>query len=55
MALFQKTESSGIIFNAGSTDWCSSKGWNGPDGLLIRKITSNCIEKLLNDEDVFSD
>jgi hypothetical protein len=51
--LFQKTTNSGIIINAGSTNWCSDKGMGATDG-LIKKITSNMIDKLRYGQPVFS-
>ncbi|MDQ3190537.1 MAG: hypothetical protein M3Q58_03000 [Bacteroidota bacterium] len=50
----QKTKKSGIIINTSSSDWCSSKGIGGKDSLNIRKITSNMINLLLNEQNVFS-
>ena len=44
---FQKSESSGIIINAGTTDWCSDKGVGGLHGELLGEITLNMINYLL--------
>jgi len=46
--IFQKSDSSGIILNFASTDWCSAYGIGGKDSLKIRQITSNALEKLQN-------
>ena len=50
----QKKQSSGIIINTATTDWCSSFGMGGNDGKTLRIITQNMIEKLLNKQDIFS-
>jgi hypothetical protein len=52
--VMQKTKSSGIIINAASYDWCSANGMGGVDGVKIKTITSNAINKLLKGETVFS-
>jgi hypothetical protein len=52
--VIQPTITSGIIVNVGSTDWCSSAGMGGPSGSDIKKITTNALLKLLNEEEVFS-
>ena len=44
---FQKSESSGIIINTGTTDWCSDKGVGGLHGELLGEITFNMINYLL--------
>lgn len=49
--VFKKTRSSGIVINVASTDWCSSQGMDNAD---ILKITTNMINKLLHNENVFS-
>jgi hypothetical protein len=51
---FQRSASSGIIINTGSTDWCSSNGMGGASGDIIKRITLNAIQKLLKGETVFS-
>jgi hypothetical protein len=52
--VFQKAGSSGIIMNAASYDWCSSKGIGGTSGESIKTITRNAIDLLLKNESVFS-
>lgn len=52
--VFQKTMSTGIIVNAGSTEWCGSGGMGGSSAEVIKKITLNAINKLLKNESVFS-
>lgn len=52
--VLKKSESSGIIINGASYDWCSPNGIGGVDGLKIKQITVNMIEKLLNKQNVFS-
>ena len=55
LVVFQKTKSSGIIINAATTNWCSSTGFDGPDGKRIKKLTFNFIDFLFNDKEVFRD
>ncbi len=50
----RKNETSGIIINAGTYDWCSYRGMGGTDGDKIKTITTNCIKKLLNGDPVFT-
>ena len=45
----QKTDSSGVILNFPSTDWCSPYGMGGKDGEKIRALTARAIE-LLKDQ-----
>lgn len=54
LLIYKRSKSSGIIINAGTTDWCSTNGMGGASGTTIKKITANAIHKLLNDENVFS-
>ena len=51
---FQKTENSGVIINTSSTNWCK-EGFNGMDNNKVKIITTNMIDLLLNDANVFSD
>ncbi|HEY0654155.1 MAG TPA: N,N-dimethylformamidase beta subunit family domain-containing protein [Chryseosolibacter sp.] len=51
--VFQKTATSGIVVNAGSTEWCGAGGIGGQSGEVIKKITRNAIVKLLHNENVF--
>ncbi len=44
--LVQKTDSSGVILNFPSTDWCSPYGMGGKDGEKIKAITERAIEFL---------
>ena len=53
--VMQKTKTSGIIVNTGSTDWCSANGMGGPSGAEIKMITLNAINKLLQGESLFID
>lgn len=53
--VMQKSRTSGIIVNTGSTDWCSSNGMGGPSGAEIKMITLNAIARLLNGETLFSE
>jgi len=48
---FQKTISSGIIVNTGSTDWCGENGFGGNNKDEVKQITSNIIYYLLNEPD----
>ncbi|NJD32975.1 MAG: hypothetical protein FIB04_13945 [Gammaproteobacteria bacterium] len=49
----QRTASSGIIINGASTDWCGMAGLGGRDGDKMRKIISNMLTVLVNDQPVF--
>ena len=51
---FQKTPTSGKIINVGSTNWCSVDGFAGSSGSTIKLITSNCINLLMTDKNIFS-
>ena len=48
---FQKTATSGVVINTGSTDWCNN--FEGKNGENIRKITINAIQKLLTGKTIF--
>jgi hypothetical protein len=50
--VFQKKKSSGKIINVGSNTWCLD-GFEGEDEKLVKQITTNCINALLNGENVF--
>jgi hypothetical protein len=52
--VFQKTPSSGVVVNVATTDWCSPYGMGGEDGDKIKKITTNIIDGLLHNKDMFS-
>ncbi len=52
--VFKRTETSGIVVNGASYDWCSLKGMGGQDGDKIQRITRNAIDKLLNGKPIFS-
>ncbi len=45
----QKTASSGIVINTGTTDWCSKYGMGGPSSKEIKQITTNMIDLLIRD------
>ncbi len=47
--IMQKNKQSGIIINTGSTDWCKTAGMEGEDSDVIKKITLNMIDLLLDD------
>jgi hypothetical protein len=51
---FRKTATSGVIINVGSTNWCNSLGFAGKSGPLIKMITLNSINLLMNDQNVFA-
>jgi len=51
---FQKTPTSGKIINVGSTNWCAVTGFRGPSGSTLKLITLNCINLLMNDQNIFS-
>ena len=44
---YQKSDSSGIIINTGTMDWCSDYGLGGEDSVVLRKITDNMMRVLL--------
>lgn len=50
----QKTDSSGVIINTGSTDWCRKAGMEEEDSDVIKKITINMIDLLLHKKNVFT-
>jgi hypothetical protein len=52
--VLQRTSSSGVVVNTGTTDWCSQNGIGGVDQARIKTITRNAIQKLLNGQNVFS-
>lgn len=52
--VMQRSETSGIIINTGTTDWCSSNGMGGSSKDKIKLITRNSIYKLLGNESVFA-
>jgi hypothetical protein len=49
----QRTATSGVVIDGGSTNWCSNTGVGGADGERIRKIILNMIEILANNQAVF--
>lgn len=51
---FQRASTSGVVINAGTTDWCSRQGMGGADGDRIKLITHNAIRLLLANQTVFS-
>lgn len=51
--VFRATASSGIVINTASTDWCSYRGIGYNEDIQI--ITTNMINKLLRNENVFTD
>ncbi|WP_187262739.1 N,N-dimethylformamidase beta subunit family domain-containing protein [Pontibacter beigongshangensis] len=53
--LFQKTPASGVVLNTATTDWCGAHGIGGPDSLAIRKITSNVLEAMLSNKNLFTE
>ena len=52
--VIQKSETSGVIINTSSTNWCK-EGFTGVDNSLVETITRNMVELLLNNTSVFSD
>jgi hypothetical protein len=52
--VFKRSETSGIVVNGASYDWCSNRGMGGQDGDRIQKITRNAINRLLTGRPVFS-
>ncbi len=51
--VFQNTNTSGIVINAASTNWCSESGIGGVDGERIKKLTYNFIDFLVTGKSVF--
>jgi hypothetical protein len=51
---FRKNQSSGIVINTASTDWCSANGMGGSSQQTIQKITYNALTRLVNNQTVFS-
>ena len=51
---FKKTQTSGVIINVGSTDWCSTVGFAGISSNSIKLITANSINLLMTDQNVFA-
>jgi hypothetical protein len=51
--VLRKSPTSGYIINTGSSDWCSAEGIGGPDSTIVRQITKNAIELLLNNQSPF--
>jgi hypothetical protein len=49
----QRTATSGIVINGGSTGWCSNSGVGGPDGARVQKIILNMIDILANRRPAF--
>jgi len=49
----QRTVTSGIVMNGGSTNWCSNTGVGGPDGERVRTVILNMIDILANQRPVF--
>ncbi len=59
--VFKKSFSSGKIINTGFSNWCSltqppdwTGGFGGIDSSIIKKITKNMFDLLLNTQDVFT-
>ncbi len=50
--VFQKTKNSGVVINVGSNTWCLH-GFEGKDEQLVKQITTNCINALLKNKDLF--
>jgi hypothetical protein len=50
----QRKQTSGVILNVSSTDWCAKNGMRKYDDEIIKKITTNMIDKVLKKENVFS-
>lgn len=53
--VFRKKSGSGIVVNTSSCNWCSSNGMGGSAGSVIKKITYNALDKLVNDAAIFSE
>lgn len=45
----KKNDSSGLIFNVGTMDWCSAYGLGGKDSSMLQTITDNMIDICLSD------
>jgi hypothetical protein len=53
--VYQRNKNSGVIINAGTTDWCGANGMGGKSSDVIKQITTNAIQLLLKREQVFTD
>tara|TARA_Y100000310_G_scaffold92358_1_gene89986 strand:+ start:2195 stop:3628 length:1434 start_codon:yes stop_codon:yes gene_type:complete len=51
--VFQEAETSGIVINAASMNWCGEAGIAGQDGDKIQRITLNMFDKLLVGSELF--
>lgn len=52
--IFQKAENSGVIINAGTTNWGEKAAFTGKSSYAIKLITLNMMNLLLNDQEVFT-
>ena len=52
--VFKKTSTSGVIINVGSTNWCNSYGFAGTNAPLIKMITTNSINLMMTNGNMFS-
>lgn len=52
--VMQKSQDSGLIINIASTSWCDEEGMNGDDGDLVKQVTLNAINTLIEGESPFS-
>ena len=52
--VMKKSQTSGIIINVASLDWCSPNGLGGKDANKLKIISTNMIDKLINKMNVFS-
>lgn len=52
--VYQRKETSGIMINGASTNWCSRTGAFGKDGFRVRRVITNMIDVLVNGLSPFS-
>jgi len=52
--VFQKSETTGIIINTATTNWCK-EGFNGIDNEKVEIITRNMIDLLMEEQSVFTE
>jgi hypothetical protein len=52
--VFKKTPDSGTVMNVASNNWCSFTGIGGPNGSVIKQITLNMIDVLMENKTLFS-
>ncbi len=52
--MFKKSQSSGVVINMATTNWCTNINFEDPKNQIIPAITRNAINGLLNNKDMFN-